>query len=109
MGHERKSTRFRPPPNFRILALPSRHLPARPSRRRNRDYAMNFQWICTILLFNLVVADAFASIYLPRGAGARWQHFFAFPHGIAYVRLVAVELLEAELLAVELLAAFLVP
>ena len=26
MGHERKSTRFRPPPNFRILALPSRHL-----------------------------------------------------------------------------------
>ena len=62
------------------------------------------------MLFNLVVADAFASIYLPRGAGARWQHFFAFPHGFVLrawlPSLVAVELLEAELLAVELLAAF---
>ena len=78
MGHERKSTRFRPPPNFRILAPPSRHLPARPSRRRNRDYAMNFQWIFTMLLFALVAPCAFTSIYTPRCAGVRWLHVVAF-------------------------------
>ena len=74
MGRERKMTRFRPPPNLRIFAAPARHLPSRPSRRRNRDYAMNFQWIFTILLFALVAPCAFTSISPPRCAGVRWLH-----------------------------------
>ena len=74
MGYNRKMTRFRPLPNLRISAPPSRHLPAHPSRRRNRDYAMNFQWIFTILLFALVAPGAFTSISPPRCAGVRWLH-----------------------------------
>ena len=78
MGYNRKMTRFRPPPNLRISAPPSRHLPAHPSRRRYRDYAMNFQWIFTILLFALVAPGAFTSISPPRCAGVRWLHVFVF-------------------------------
>ena len=78
MGYNRKMTRFRPLPNLRISAPSSRHLPAHPSRRRNRDYAMNFQWFFTIVLFALVVPDAFTSISPPRCAGVRYFHFLVF-------------------------------
>ena len=78
MGYNRNMIRFRPPPNLRILAPPFRNLPARPSRRRNRDYAMNSQWIFTISLFALVVPCAFTSISLPRCAGVHYFYFLVF-------------------------------
>jgi hypothetical protein len=45
---------------------------------------MNFQWIYTILLFHLVVADRCAYVYLPQSAGAYWQRSFVFSWKFSY-------------------------
>jgi len=76
---------FGPSPNLRILASPSRRRPASFSRRRNHDFPMNFQCFCTFLLFDFVVADAFASIYPPRCAGDLWRHILVLFVDISYV------------------------
>ena len=47
-------------------------------------FRMNFQWIYTILLFRLVVADHCAYVYLPQSAGAYWQRSFVFSWKFSY-------------------------
>ena len=83
-GTTTNDTVWDPPPQGPILAPPTRRLPALPSRRRNFDFAMNFQWIYTILLFHLVVADRCAYVYLPQSAGAYWQRSFVFSWKFSY-------------------------